>query len=292
MSKSKFKKQNSTVSDAVTLTHLLRNKYYNYFVNSFKWEGIEDDQVDFIMKNFWSKGTIAAFKIPNTDLVGFAPYVEKKWNMNDAPVVVQLINKWSLPFIPSKDMYVSEDVCLGYLQANKKPLAQFVDSYVARMVDIIQTIQVQLMSAKLPLLYVIDNDDKQAAEDIMSDIESNRLSIFLTSEQAKNIQTLNNGSSNYIIDKLYSHLTNLHMELVSFMGLNTANVDTLLLVDQINANNAEIQNNADGYLEQFKKFCKRIKDTLNYDISVELTHKPAESEHINMGEGVKEDVED
>ena len=53
------------------------NKYYNIWMSKFKWTGLDEEMAaqeeNFIMRKFWSDGTVVAKPIKNTDLMVFAP---------------------------------------------------------------------------------------------------------------------------------------------------------------------------------------------------------------------------
>lgn len=53
------------------------NKYYNIWMSKFKWTGLDEEMAsqeeNFIMRKFWSDGTVVARPIKNTDLMVFAP---------------------------------------------------------------------------------------------------------------------------------------------------------------------------------------------------------------------------
>ena len=50
------------------------NKCYNIWMSKFKWDGLDEEMAaqeeNFIMRKFWSDGTVAARNINNTDLMG------------------------------------------------------------------------------------------------------------------------------------------------------------------------------------------------------------------------------
>lgn len=53
------------------------NKYYNIWMSKFKWTGLDEEMAaqeeNFIMRKFWSDGTVSGRPINNTDLMAFAP---------------------------------------------------------------------------------------------------------------------------------------------------------------------------------------------------------------------------
>ena len=56
MKEIKRKYNQNYIIDRSSVEQAYLDKYYNLFMNSLKWEGIDDEQVDFIMRKFWSNG--------------------------------------------------------------------------------------------------------------------------------------------------------------------------------------------------------------------------------------------
>ena len=290
MSKKKFYSDQNTALLEGNIRQALRNKYFNYFMNTVKWNGIEDEAADYIMRQFWKKGTVSAFSIAGADMIGFAPYYEKTWTMYNTASTIQLINERSVPFIPSKDLVVNRDAVIGWFQKNHKPVSFMVDYYIDRMVETLMTLNTNLNVQKMPLLISVNEEDVDTCKDIIDKILNNETAVFLASEQANNIKVLNNGTP-YIIDKLYAQYSNWEEELKTYLGIDTANTNmNRMTVDQVNSNNVEINNNAEGFIIELERFCKKISEVLGYNVSVELTHKPAEAEASNQDNELESEV--
>ena len=275
-----YKKDIESLRD--TTRHILTNKYFNLFMDSLKWNGLEDEQEDYIMKKFWSDGTVSAFKIKGIDELGFAPYAVSSYTMYDTPSTVNLINERNVPFIPKGSLTVNQDVVLGWIQRNHKSIYTIVSYYVERLVEVEMVINTNLQVNKLPLLIGVTPSDKENAEHLVNKILNDEVAIFANLDELNLVKTLSNGSQ-YILDKLYAFKNNIESELLTYLGIDNSQIDVdKLAVDQINANNEMINSNAEGYLNELNKFCKRISQILNKTISVELTHNRVMSEHANM----------
>lgn len=265
-----------------TTRHILTNKYFNLFMDSLKWNGLEDEQEDYIMKKFWSDGTVSAFKIKGIDELGFAPYAVSSYTMYDTPSTVNLINERNVPFIPTGTQTVNQDVVLGWVQRNHKSIYTMVSYYVEKLVEVEMVINTNLQVNKLPLLIGVTPSDKENAEHLVNKILNDEVAIFANLDELNLVKTLSNGSQ-YILDKLYAFKNNIESELLTYLGIDNSQIDVdKLAVDQINANNEMINSNAEGYLNELNKFCKRISEVLNKTVSVELTHNRVMSEHANM----------
>lgn len=274
---------------------MYENKYYNLFMTSMEWGGLEPEQEDYLMKKFWSMGTIAAFNIKGTGEIAFADYATAGYNIYDFPADVNLINKLGVPFIPTTNQVVNEDVVIGWAQSNHKPIREIVSYYIDRIVSVELTLNNNLQIQKMPFMVGVSEADIDKAQDIVDRILNNEVAVFADMEDLNNVKSFVFNSP-YIIDKLYSYKTSLENELLTFLGLDNALQDDTkdrLVLDQVNANNALINANLDGMLYHFKNFCKQVKEVLNQTITVKTAHELSVSVHeeVNGKDGGDKDDE-
>lgn len=265
------------------------NKYYNMFMNMFEWKGLTTEEQVYIMKKLWGYGTIAAFKIKNLDILGYAPYAEFGWNMYDFPEEVTLVNERGVPFIPSTPQVVNKDVVLGWIQFNQKPVKEIVEYYIDRMVQVDMVINTNIELHKMPYLIGVDPTDKEKLEDVVDRILSNELVVFTDLESAQLVKALAT-QPQYIIDKLHAYRIQLENELLTYLGYdNSGNSEkaTTMLLDEINANNVVINASADQFKTCIDNWCKRIKEVFGVEISAELKAEKAEEslESRNRSDG-------
>ena len=275
---------------------VLRNKYFNLYRAQFKWNGINYRQEDYIMKKFYGDGTVSAFRIKNLDELGFAPWVRQSWDMYGLPETVLLINEHGSPLVPNDIQTVDKDVCIGYIQRNKKSIFMVVDWYVKRIAEVEMVINTNLQLHKMPFLVSVTEENKKKAEDIIKQILNNELVVFTDIETADlgAVSTI----APYIIDKLVDYKNTLENELKTYLGVNNNGVEKQeqLQLGEINANNDEIMDNENNFFDCLQEWCKNIKETLGIEISVERTSEPIEvmgQEHeLTEKTGPKESEED
>lgn len=259
----------------------LMNKYYNVFMNSMEWD-LTREQEDYVMRKFWNEGTISAFNFKAIDDIGFAPYQVCGIGLYDTPTDVLLVNERNVPGIPSEQLKVDKNVVLGYYQRNHKPVRVTVEWYVDRMAQVEMVINTNLELHKIPFVIGISDEDITKARSTINKILNNELVVFMNVEELKSVQSLATNTP-YIIDKLYAYKNNIESELLTFLGIDNSQIDVdKLAVDQINANNQLINSNAKGYEKELKKFCKKIKEILGFDISVKTTTDMVKSVHQDM----------
>lgn len=289
-----------------------RNKYFNLFMSAYKFSGISDEQQDFILRKMWSLGTLGAFIVEGTGptdsiptnvnqypngMIAFAPYAPTLFNIYDWPIKVNLIALRGAKFIPTKEQVVNKDVVIGFAQRNKKPVWDMVEYYVDKIVDVDVTIQIQLRSHKAPFLIATTPENEATLKKLMDKINNDDGELYLSASEIEAIKTLQTGNS-FIIDKLFNYKTALENELLTYLGIDNIGVmekKEHLDVDEVNANNDLINDHSDNFLKSLQEWCERIKEYLNFDISVEATSSPVsaerEQEQIEIEREVDEDVE-
>ena len=175
------KKLLNNQDDYAKACHNLRNKYFNLYRSNYEWTGLDYRQEEYVMKELWAKGTVAAFKIKNIDEIGFAPWARITWDMYGLPETVSLINTYGSPLVPRDPQIVDKDVVLGYLQSNKKPLAEIVEWYVERIAQAEMVINTNLQLQKMPFLIPVeDEQEAKKVQDIIDRILDNEIVITAT----------------------------------------------------------------------------------------------------------------
>ena len=269
------------VNDVYAQTvNMLRNKYYALYRSNFKWNNINYRQEDFIMRKFWADGTVAAFKIPNADEIGFCSWARVTIDMYGETETVNLVNQYGSPLIPSTVQIVDKDVVIGWIQSNRKPLRMIVDWYIERIAQVDMVINTNLNLHKLPFLIPLDKGDKDAKsklQDVVSRILNNELVLFVEGVDPSLFKAVSTEAP-FIIDKLANYRKDLENDLKTVLGVNNPGVNKIeqLQLSEVQANDAEVNSHDTDYTYQLEQFCERIKEVLGYDISIETVREPVE----------------
>lgn len=279
------------------------NKYFNLFMSAYKFKGITEEQQDFILRKFWADGKVAAFIVEGTKLkndeaptdvnqypngkIAFAPFAPTTFNIYDWPIKVNLIALRGAKFIPTKEQVVNKDVVIGYVQKNKKPVKEMVDFYLVRIVDVEMTINVQLSSHKAPWIIATTPENEEKLKKLWERIQNDDEAFYCSAEEIEAFKSLE-GNKSYIIDKLFSYKQALENELLTYLGIDNLGImekKEHLVGDEINSNNAIIDDHSDSFLSCLEEFCDRIKKHLKYtEMEVEATSAPAQYEEEETGE--------
>lgn len=292
------------------------NKYFGLFLNAYKFPELTKNQERYLLKKFWQNGTICAFVLEGTQqdptlkqslsnsskatlelgndspngLLIFVPYAVNQYNIEDEPSVVNYVNVRGATFIPKGIFQVNKDCVIGWAHKSHAPIRSLVMYYIDKIVDVENTINMNLFVHKLPRLVVCSPEDRARVNDLMEAIERGEKKLFL---DAVDVQAIKNvleagGNTSYIIDKLYQYKQNLENELLTFLGINNNPVEKKerLITDEANSNNQLINDSSDCFLDCLKNFCEEVSNILNYPLSVEANSSPASNE-----EEIEEDPE-
>ena len=262
-----------------------RSKYFSLFMNGYEFDGLDYQQQRFLLSQLWEKGTIACFILEESkpislliddsdqqdkgDLI-LTPYATSKFNIYNFPEIVQLVKLRGVDFIPTTPQRVNQDVVIGFGHSSHMPIRAIVEYYVEKITEVEITANMNLQTHKLPRLIVCSPEDKNRVQELMNKIEDGVPRLFLEVSDIKAIQNVLQSGGEFIVDKLFTYKQNLERELMTILGID--NIGTLKRErqnnDEVNANNEEIDNGGDCFVDEMKIFCKQVSDVLGYPISV------------------------
>lgn len=255
-------------------------KFFNLFLNKYKFTGINRQQQDYIMRQFWgATGRVACYKLPMTEsestpegVVIFTPFAPSGlYNIYNWPVEVTLINTRAVNFIPNNSLKVNEEVVLGFIQRDRKGIYSTIEEKIHQLVDIEMTIRTNLKSQKTPYLIGITPENEFKMQNLYDNLMDDDPSLFVSLEELQNAKALVSGAP-YIIDKLEAQRRAVESEILTRLGVDNLGLSEKkehFIVDEVNANNEVINDSDDIYLDCLNEFFKDVKEVLGYTITVE-----------------------
>lgn len=300
------KREKSSTEVRMRTYQFYLNKYFNLFMNAYRFPELPREQSDYLLRKFWSLGTISAFIVEGTKpiegvpttqmsandypngMIAFVPYAPLIFSITDWPSVVSLIPVRGATFIPTRPLKVGEECVIGFAQRNKKPVFDMVDYYIEKIVDTEMTIRTQLFSHKAPWLISTTPENEAKVKRLFERLENDELSLYIGVDEIEALKSLIGGNT-YIIDKLYIYKQGLENELLTYLGIdNVGGIEKKehLMVDEVNANNDIINDSSDCFLHPLQEFCEQVSKVLGFPLSVEATSSPV------VAESNQEDEED
>ncbi len=287
----KYYQRKESIDARRDLFNAYNDKYFNLFLNSYKWNGISRDQREYIMRKFWEIGSVCAFSIikPNKEflgvtaesfsdgLIGFATFAPQNFNMYNYPTRVLAINERGVPYIPSKLLKSNVDVVLGYAQHTRQPIYAVVKNYLDRIVDIEMSIRTNVIAHKLPLVFEVTPESQNKAEDLTDKLLNDDSLVFSPVKTIDAIKGVSTGIP-FIVDKLQDYKVSLENELLTYLGIDNIGAEKKerLIVDEANANNDLIEDYKNSILDNLKEFCEEINRVLGFNISIKKEEKKEE----------------
>lgn len=294
MAKRVFRRENdggSLVTRETLKTYYIL-KYFNLFINGYKFTGIDYQQKDFILRKMWAVGRIACFKLkdnkgkdiltdqhPQGELV-FCPYAVSKLNIYDYPIEVSLIKLKNVSFIPSNLQVVDKDVVIGFAQRNKHSVLEMVMPLINKIVDVEMVLKTNLKAQKTPWVVGYTPETEEQRQTIKNNLDDDEPYLFMEVEDINQFKAIVSGA-NYNCDKLYNLKQCYENEIKEYLGINNLGINEKkehLIGDEINVNQEIVESHGECFLDCLKEFCERIKNVLGYDISVEV-NKPDSIEY-------------
>ena len=282
MAKRNFKRNDD---NAILSRQVIKNfyilKYFNLYMNAYKFPTLDYQQSDFLLRKMWSIGRIACFKLPYVTPdhpqgeVVFCPYGAIKLNIYDFPVEVSLIKLKNVSFIPTRPMKVDEEVVLGYAQRNKHSVFEMLLPIIEKIVDVEMVLRTALKSQKTPWLVGYTPENEEQRKQLKEILDNDESYLFIETEDVNQFKAIVSGA-NYNCDKLYNLKQCLENEAMTYLGFNNLGINEKkehLIGDEINVNNEVIESHGECFLDCLKEFGERVGKVLGYNMPVEL-NKP------------------
>lgn len=263
-----------------------KEKFFNKWMNKFKFEGLNYQQIHYLMKKMWSEGTIACLKpsgIPNnlgidlgTDSIIFTPYAPTDvYNIYDFPTKVLAINTRGVKFIPTTELEIDKDVVIFFCQKNHKSIYSTIEAKVNQLVDLEMTIRTNTKGQKMPWLFTTTPENRMAVKELVQGLTNDDPVMFTTLEDVDKSNALINGAP-YVLDKLEQLRQKLEDDIMTVLGGNNVGIAEKkehLIVDEVNANNQEIQDSNDDFESIMNENFERVSSVLGYKASCSLAHE-------------------
>lgn len=290
----------------VSIQRFYLEKFFNKFLNKFEFTGLSYQQVAFIMRQFWSVGTIGCFirkdwnlikdsdQIDEYDQIVFAPWVwNDKLNIYNFPTKVMFINLRAVSFIPTTPFELDKTAVIGYIMRNRKGVYSLIESKLNQLVDIEMTIRTSLKTQKMPYFIACSPEDEKKMKVIIDRLMDDEDVLYGAFDDLKNVKTLVSGAP-YVLDKLYMLKQAVENEILTLLGINNIGIlqkKEHLTTGEVEENDEMIQNSSDEFLSSLEEFFERVYDVLGYRINVKLKEElllPEEKDN-NIEEENKDD---
>ena len=280
------------------------DRFYNQFQSKYEVSGecITDESLDYMMRRFWSDGTCALYRIPNTDMLGVAQFAPVLYNIWDKPDTLQLVNRReaSKMLIPTKTLMNKKDVVIAKIRPDGKPLYPLAKYYANKLSSIDKAIECNLLAVRTPWILLADASNIKRINEFMRRYIADDICLTLNPDDVNSIQVLQT-TANYIIDKLEVEKTQTLHEALDELGFdNCAETGNRAIVAEVSINSAATQDINDMYNQCLKQMEDNVKKVLGLTLHFEprskqvqlLSNKMEQTPEGRAAHDAKEDTTD
>ena len=263
-------------------------KFFNKWMNKYMFPQLNYQQSHYIMKKFWSIGTIACSKISSADetlarlmddgeldmkesKIIFTPWAfADRYNIYDFPTHVTLINTRGVSFITSKILETDKEVVIGYAQKNHKPVFSSIEAKIDELVDVEMKKRVSRKAQSQPWLFAFSPEDFVQAKKLQEQMENDEPYLFAPFNEVDKVKGITSGAP-YVVDKFEQDRQKIENDILTMLGVNNVGIGEKkehLIVDEVNANNEDIEQQSISYKSEIEDFFERINKVFGYKIDV------------------------
>lgn len=263
-------------------------KFFNKWMNKYQLKGLNYQQLHYIMKKLWCDGSVAcsSIKSANKELAGliesgeldmgdnqviFTPWTpDKRFNIYDFPTNVRLINTRGVKFITTKSLKIDKEVVIIYAQKNHKSVFSSIEAKLIELVDIEMKKRAARKAQSQGWMFTFSEEDKQQVKVIQEAMEMDEPYLMVPFLQPDKVKGVASGAP-YIVDKLEQDRQKVENDILTMMGVNNVGIGEKkehLIVDEVNANNQDIEEQDNSYESQLKTDFDRVNKLFNMNIEV------------------------
>lgn len=256
--------------------------FANYFlqraISAFKFEGLPKWwDTNYFFSKLFLNGFLTIF---NTDIYGVIPQECAIGGLNVfyMPSFCIVAN----PLIKTpRELKIGLDCELVKLTRNFRGISDIITNYAQLAALAMQAVAVSLVNSKAPFISIVKDrahsETVKKAYDAMTAGEPFIVIDKLVADPSENgtiFEKLEPGR-NYITDKLLSDLRTIENRFDTEIGVPNANTEKKerMIVDEVNANNAETYAQSTVWLECLKESIEKVNSMFNLNIGVNLRWK-------------------
>ena len=265
----------------------------------FEWSGLpEGIDEKFIERYLYFQGRCMFFKDPTLGWMVTACSDAGMLNYYDEPTRLFPNATNYIPDVaesPEGFGYENGTECALIMNNDlSKPTAHTIKLYAARLTEMQRTIDVNIKAQKTPYILKVESSQLLLSlKNLFKDVEGFEDCVFVDKslDVGENVAVLNT-SAPIVFDKLAIEKNKLWNEVMTFLGVNNANMDKRerLVDDEVQANNEQIALAADVMLKARERAAKAMSELSGLNISVKL--RDLHKLNLEPMEGAPEDKED
>ena len=283
-----YKIRTSTAQVRKRFEFFYTEKFFNKWMNKYDFKCLNYQQKNYIMRKFWADGTIACSEIKSADplLAGliesgevdmgsdkliFTPWVmANRYNIYDYPTHARRINTRGVKFITPDALELDKEIVIGYAQKNHKSVYSSIEAKLKELIDVEMKKRLARKSQAQAFLFTFDSEDMEQAKRLEQQLEDDEPYIFVPVNAPDKAKGFSSGAP-YIVDKLEQDRQKIENDILTMLGVNNVGIGEKkehLIVDEVNANNEDIEQQSSSYTNEIEDFFDRVNKAFNVKVEV------------------------
>lgn len=275
-----------------------KEKFFNKWMNKYDFDGLNYQQKQYFMKKMWADGSVAVSSIKSADkaLAGLiadgvvdmkensiilTPWTpSSRFNIYDYPTHIRLVNTRGVKFITPNELELDKEAVVIDAQKNHKSIYSSIEAKLNEIVDIEMKKRVARKAQSQPWMFAFAPEDFQQAKKMQQRLEDDEPYMFIPLEEVDKAKSLTSGAP-YIVDKFEQDRQKCENDILTMLGVNNVGIGEKkehLVVDEINANNEDIESNDQAFMNEIEEGWKRVENILGYKVKV-IDATPVENDY-------------
>lgn len=283
-----FRPRMSTKDIRNKIKFFYMEKFFNKWMSKYDYPELNYQQKHYLMKKFWSEGSVAVSLIKSADsvLAGliedkvidfkendiiFTPWTfADRYNIYDFPTHIRLTNTRGVKFITAKALELDKDAVIIYAQKNHKSVFSSIEAKVNELIDIEMKKRLARKSQAQPWLFGFSDEDFEQAKVLQEQMEADEPYMFVPFNEVDKVKSITSGAP-YIVDKLEQDRQKCEDDILTMLGCNNIGVGEKkehLVVDEVNANNEDIEQQSYSFESEIEDGFDRVYKVLGKKVHV------------------------
>ena len=309
-----FRPKSSSKSVRQAFKFYYTEKFFNKWMNKYDFKGLNYQQKHYMMRKLWADGSVAVSSIgsANKALAGLIASGEidmkenkiiltpwafaHRYNIYDFPTHIRLINTRGVKFITNQALLLDKEAVIIYAQKNHKSVFSSIEAKLNELIDIEMKKRASRKAQIQGWLFAFSPEDFEQAKALQEQMENDEPFMFTPLQEPDKAKGLQSGAP-YITDKLEQERQKVENDILTMLGCNNVGIAEKkehLVVDEINANNQDIEEQSDSYTAEIEDGWDRANEVLGVNVQVidkTKLYKEAE-DMVDEKEDGKEEQED
>lgn len=283
---SKVRPSNKAIKAKIRFFYI--EKFFNKWMSKYEFPELNYQQKHYIMKKFWSVGTVACSNISNANssLAGlmasgevdmkenkiiFTPWAfSNRYNIYDFPTHANLINTRGVKFITPRSLEIDKEVVIIYAQKNHKSIYSSIEVKIDEIVDLEMKKRSALKAQSQAWFFAFSPEDFKIAKSMQESLDNDDPYMFGAFNDPDRVKSIVSGAP-YIVDKIQAQIDGRVNEVLTILGVNNVGVDEKkehLIVDEVNANNEDIEQQSISFKSEIEDGFERVDKILGFKVHV------------------------